>query len=78
VNYNNIINRTQGGEYMRKISLAGARVTAGLTQKDLAEKLGVSRTSINKWEKGKQSITPIHLIAYCKICGFETDEIFLP
>lgn len=38
---------------MPKISLEAARVNAGLTQKELAEKLGVSNTTIVNWEKRK-------------------------
>lgn len=36
-----------------KISLAAARVNAGLTQKELAEKCGVSESTIINWESGK-------------------------
>ena len=35
---------------MAKISLAAARVNTGLTQEQLAEKMGVSRQAISKWE----------------------------
>ena len=33
-----------------KITLKAARVNAGLTQKELAEKIGKSETTIIKWE----------------------------
>lgn len=36
-----------------QISIAAARVNAKLTQAEAAEKLGVSRVSLNKWENGK-------------------------
>ena len=36
-----------------KISLAAARVNADLTQKELAEKCGVSESTIINWENGK-------------------------
>lgn len=36
-----------------KISLAAARVNAELTQKELAEKCGVSESTIINWESGK-------------------------
>ena len=61
-----------------KVSLAGARTSACLTQADLADKLGVSRVSVNQWETGKASIKPAYLYAICYICGFKTDDIFLP
>lgn len=38
---------------MLQISLAAARVNAGLTQKEVAEKMGVSKVTIISWEKGK-------------------------
>ena len=36
-----------------KISLAAARVNAGLTQKELAEKCGVSESTVLNWESGR-------------------------
>jgi len=38
-----------------KITLAAARVNAGLTQTEAAEKIGVSQTTISNWETGKTS-----------------------
>lgn len=38
---------------MLQISLAAARVNAGLTQKEAAEKMGVSSVTMVNWEKGK-------------------------
>ena len=34
-----------------------ARVKAGLTQKELGEKLGVGEPTVNKYEGGKQNLT---------------------
>lgn len=46
-----------------KITLAAARVNAGLTQTEAAEKIGVSQITISNWETGKtspkMSIVPI-------------------
>lgn len=36
-----------------KISIASARVNAGLTQKELAKACKVSESTIIKWEKGE-------------------------
>lgn len=38
-----------------KISLAAARVNAGMTQTEAAERLGVTATTVLNWEKGKTS-----------------------
>lgn len=38
-----------------KISLASARVNARLTQREVAEKLGVSNVTIVNWENGRSS-----------------------
>ena len=38
---------------MLKISLAAARVNAGLTQKELADKCLVSESTVVSWEAGK-------------------------
>lgn len=35
-----------------KISLAAARVNAGLTQDEVAKRMHVSKTTILNWEKG--------------------------
>lgn len=38
-----------------KITMAAARVNAGLTQKQLAEVCGVSESTVVKWERGDVS-----------------------
>ncbi len=63
---------------MAKITLAAARVNSGLTQEQLAEKLGVSRVSVIQWETGKKEIKPAYLYAFCHITGFSEDDILLP
>ena len=46
-------------------SFKRARLIAGLTQKELAEKLGVSAVSIHKWELGKSfpRVKRLHTVA---------------
>lgn len=36
-----------------KITLAAARVNAGLRQEDVANELGISKATLISWEKGK-------------------------
>lgn len=62
----------------RKISIEAARVTANLTQAELAQKLGVSRETVSLWENGKLKMKPAYLLAICHITGFDPEDIFLP
>lgn len=61
-----------------KISLAAARVNAGLRQEDVAEKMHVSKVTIVNWEKGKiiPSFANMHMLA--SIYQIPEDNIFLP
>ncbi|HEY9574042.1 MAG TPA: helix-turn-helix transcriptional regulator [Lachnospiraceae bacterium] len=61
-----------------QISLAAARVNAGLTQQEVAEKMGVSNVTVVAWEKGKVEIKPPYLSYFCEICGIKPEYIFLP
>ena len=63
---------------MARISLKAARVAAGMTQKELAEKLGVSRESIVNWETGNTPMKIVYLYAFCHVTGFSEDDIILP
>lgn len=63
---------------MKQITLAAARVSAGLTQQELADKIGVSRTSIIKWETGQTPMKPAYFYAVCQVTGFDVDDIILP
>lgn len=46
-----------------------------LSQEELAEKLGVSRQAVSKWERGEASPDTDNLIALAKIYGLSLDEI---
>lgn len=63
---------------MVKMSLAAARVNRGLTQSELAEKIGVSRQAILDWENGKRAIRPVNLYAICSALEITEDDILLP
>lgn len=47
------------------------RLRAGLTQEQIAKKLGVSRPAIPNMESGRQNIYLHHLIRTADSCGFE-------
>lgn len=63
---------------MAKVTLAGARISAGYTQEELAKKLGVTRNTVNKWESGKIRLTTTNLFAFCLVTGFDPADILLP
>ena len=68
----------KGGDEVKKVTMAGARVSAGLTQADVAEKMGVSAPIIHYWETGKRPISAERFATYCDIVGRKTSDIFLP
>mgnify|MGYP003183891208 FL=1 len=61
-----------------QISLAAARVNAGLTQDNVAKYMKVSKNTIVKWEKGETepSITQGRQLE--KLYKIPLDNIFLP
>lgn len=63
---------------MIKISMAAARVNAGLTQRQLATICGVSETTVINWENGKRvpkvSMLPVLEAAY----GIPIDYVRFP
>lgn len=61
-----------------QISLAAARVNAGLTQKDVAEKLHVSKRTLINWEKGKVIPSFATVNALSGLYNIPEDNIFLP
>lgn len=64
--------------FLFKISMAAARVNAGLTQKELATACGVSESTIFNWENGKSvpSIRKIPLLE--KAYGIPLDYVKIP
>ena len=63
---------------MPKVTIAGARVTKGWSQTELAEKLGVSRAAVQKWEAGKTDIRVSYLKQIADLTGFELNDFILP
>ena len=60
------------------ISMAAARVNAGLTQLDLAREMRVSKQTIVNWENGHVIPGPAQFAMYCEICKAPKDAIRLP
>ncbi len=62
-----------------KLSLKAARVNKGLTQKEAAEKIGVTEDTIGNWERGKSYPDALHLKVIEKVYEVSYDDIiFLP
>lgn len=61
---------------MKNLKLKSARAALDLSQQDLAEKVGVSRQTINAIEKGDYNPTINLCRAICKVLGKTLDEIF--
>lgn len=60
------------------ISLKAARVNAGLTQKEVAERMGINSATIMKWEKGITSPSVERFRELCNIYEADYNDIFLP
>lgn len=56
---------------------AQLRKKAGLSQEELAEKLGISRQAVSKWERAESSPDTDNLIALSKLYGLSLDELLL-
>jgi len=61
---------------MKNLKLKAARASLDLSQADLAEKVGVSRQTINSIEKGDYNPTINLCIAICKVFGKSLDDLF--
>ncbi len=61
---------------MKNLKLKAARAAMDLSQQDLADKVGVSRQTINAIEKGDYNPTINLCRSICKVLGRTLDEIF--
>ena len=61
---------------MKNLKLKSARAALDLSQQELADKVGVSRQTINSIEKGDYNPTIKLCIAICKVLGKTLDELF--
>ncbi len=51
------------------------REKAGLTQRELAEKVGVFQSWVHRGEIGSRRVDVAEFIEWCKVCGREADEV---
>lgn len=61
-----------------QISLAAARVNAGMTQEDVAKELHISKQTVVNWEKGKVIPNFATLNTLSSLYRISMDNIFLP
>ena len=61
---------------MKNLKLKAARAALDLSQQELADKVGVSRQTINAIEKGDYNPTINLCIAICKALGKTLGELF--
>lgn len=61
-----------------RITLAAARVNAGMTQDEIAKIMEVSKQTVVNWEKGRIKPKVAQLEMFCRICNISPDYIFLP
>lgn len=60
---------------MRRRKLAEARKAAGKTQEEIAEEVGVDRTTIGKWERDESTPHPNQRPAYAEALGLTLSEL---
>jgi transcriptional regulator with XRE-family HTH domain len=53
-----------------------ARTQAGLTQRELAERVGTTQSAVARWEAGSESTRLDTLAALLRACGVEGDLTF--
>jgi len=63
----------RGGTLIRE-----ARLRAGLTQTELAERSGRERSNIARWEQGAVSPTIDNLLAVLRACGYDLPLYLVP
>ncbi|MBQ2829633.1 MAG: helix-turn-helix transcriptional regulator [Oscillospiraceae bacterium] len=61
---------------MKNLKLKAARAALDLSQQELADRVGVSRQTINSIEKGDYNPTIRLCIAICRALGKTLDELF--
>ncbi|MCP8969691.1 helix-turn-helix transcriptional regulator [Ectobacillus ponti] len=61
-----------------QLSLEALRVNAGMTQQDVADRLGVTRQTVIKWEKGDVEPKELVIYALAKLYNVDLDVIRIP
>ena len=60
----------------KNYAMKDARTQAGLSQQELADRLGVSRQTINAIEKGDYNPTIRLCVGICRVLGLTLNDLF--
>lgn len=60
----------------KNYAMKQARAQAGLSQQELADRLGVSRQTINAIEKGNYNPTIKLCVGICRVLGLTLNDLF--
>lgn len=61
-----------------RLSLKAWRANKGLTQSEVADKIGITKDTLSSWERYKTFPDFIALKKLCEIYDCKLDDIFLP
>ena len=67
--------KPQGREVKLMIRIKDLRVSRDLSQKELADKLGVAQTQVSRWEKDQLSMSSQSLIKVSQYFNVSTDDL---
>ena len=68
--------KSRGDQMAKNLRIKAARAALDMTQKQLAEAVGVSRQTMNAIEKGDYNPTIKLCISICKVLGKTLEELF--
>ena len=65
-------------EFDKKLGeiLRAEREAAGLSQQDMADRLGLTKMTISHWENGNRSMKASSLKDYCAVLGITAQYVF--
>jgi transcriptional regulator with XRE-family HTH domain len=56
--------------------IVARRAVLGMKQQELAARLGLTSTSVSRWEKGLKSPTPSHVLSLCRALEWTPNDLF--
>jgi len=76
----NIPKETQLANQLKGVvssKIVQSRINTGMTQEQLAEKLGLTQPSLSKWENGDQNFTIEQICKICVLLDIDYRDIFM-